>query len=75
MSASLTIFCNILTSPLNSRAEEDLELLQRVPRLIRDMCAASLGPRDALRIRQVEQFVEELLRLGRSAVHKASVGG
>ncbi|KAK6821131.1 fungal-specific transcription factor domain-containing protein [Apiospora arundinis] len=75
MSASLTIFCNILTSPLNSRAEEDLELLQRVPRLMRDMCAPNLGPGDALRIRQVEQFVEELLRLGRSAVHKATVGG
>ncbi|KAK8104740.1 Fungal specific transcription factor [Apiospora kogelbergensis] len=75
MSASLTIFCNVLTSPLNSRAQEDLELLQRVPRLIRDMCPPSMGPGDGLRIAQVEQFVEELLRLGRSAVRKASIGG
>ncbi|KAK7984719.1 hypothetical protein PG988_002341 [Apiospora saccharicola] len=75
MSASLTIFCNILTSPLNSRAGDDLELLQRVPRLIRDMYAPTLGPGDGVRIGLVEQFVEELLRLGRSAVHKAAVGG
>ncbi|KAK8072695.1 fungal specific transcription factor domain-containing protein [Apiospora saccharicola] len=75
MSASLTIFCNILTSPLNSRAGDDLELLQRVPRLIRDMYAPTLGPGDGVRIGLVEQFVEELLRLGRSAAHKAAVGG
>ncbi|KAK7914937.1 hypothetical protein PG985_012640 [Apiospora marii] len=75
MSASLTIFCNILTSPLNSRAGEDLELLQRVPRLIRDMHAPTLGPGDGMRLGLVEQFVEELLRLGRCAVQKTTVGG
>ncbi|KAK7961971.1 uncharacterized protein PG986_002796 [Apiospora aurea] len=76
MSASLTIFCNILTSPLNSQAEQDLELLKRVPRLIRDMCAVPcVSPGDNMRIRQVEQFVEELLRLGRSAVQKAAAEG
>ncbi|KAI9148267.1 Cytochrome P450 monooxygenase cypX [Paramyrothecium foliicola] len=34
MFASLTIFCNILTSPLNSQAEEDLALLRKVPDLL-----------------------------------------
>ncbi|KAK8075457.1 hypothetical protein PG997_010120 [Apiospora hydei] len=76
LSASLTIFCNILTSPLNAQAGEDLELLQRVPRLIRDMCAVPcVSPGDNMRIRQVEQFVEELLRLGRSAVQEAAAEG
>ncbi|KAK6192898.1 hypothetical protein LQW54_013017, partial [Pestalotiopsis sp. IQ-011] len=70
MSASLTIFCNILTSPLNTQAESDLDLLQKVPRLIRDLSTAPLYPVDGFRIRQVEQFVEDLIRLAWSAVTK-----
>lgn len=71
MSASLTIFCNILTTPLNPQAGSDLELLQKVPRLIRDLSTAPLGPIDGIRIRQVEQFIEDLIRLARSAVTNA----
>ena len=72
MSASLTIFCNILTSPLNSRAREDLALFSKVLRLIGGMCTVSPGTTDSLRLRHLQEFVEELLRLGQAAIHKAS---
>ncbi|KAH7303945.1 fungal-specific transcription factor domain-containing protein [Stachybotrys elegans] len=68
MSASLTIFCNILTSPLNPQAEQDLELLNQVPKLISDMCAIPIGATERTRLAQVQQFVEEMLRLSNAAL-------
>ncbi|KXJ85422.1 fungal-specific transcription factor domain-domain-containing protein [Microdochium bolleyi] len=68
VSASLTIFCNILTSPGRPAARDDVVLLGTVPNLIQAM-GSRLGPQtDGQRTTAVQQFTEELSRLARCAV-------
>jgi hypothetical protein len=71
ISASLTIFCNLLLSPLNSQAKEDIQLLQSVPALIKGMHTQLLIPKDGVLLEQIEDFVVELRRLANCAMKKA----
>ncbi|KAH0430332.1 C6 transcription factor [Colletotrichum camelliae] len=71
MSAILTIFCNLLLDPLNAKAEEDMELLQSVPKLIEGMRNRRLTAYEVAHVKMIDEFVLELSRLGTSAIAKA----
>ncbi|KAF9875054.1 C6 transcription factor [Colletotrichum karsti] len=71
MSAILTIFCNLLHEPLNSQAEEDIELLKSVPKLIEGMRNRRLTPHEVSHVNMIDAFVGELTRLGNCAIAKA----
>ncbi|KKA25228.1 C6 transcription factor [Rasamsonia emersonii CBS 393.64] len=71
MSALLTIFCNLLMNPLDPQAIEDLELLSRVPELVKGIRIRQLTLNEILHIKLVDDFVAELIRLGKCAVAKA----
>jgi hypothetical protein len=71
MSALITIFCNLLFNPLDPRASEDLELLNRVPELVKGIRIRQLTLKEILHIKLVDDFVAELTRLGKCAVAKA----
>ncbi|KAI8292754.1 Fusaridione A cluster transcription factor fsdR [Colletotrichum sp. SAR11_240] len=71
MSAILTIFCNLLLDPLNAKAEEDMELLQSVPKLIEGMRNRRLTAYEVAHVKMIDEFVLELTRLGTSAIAKA----
>lgn len=69
--ASLTIFCNILLSPLNPEAEGDTQLLETVPGLIKGMRIRPMDIGERERCEQVERFIFELIRLAKCATAKA----
>ena len=69
--ASLTIFGNVLLSPLNPVAEEDTKLLEQVPGLIEGLRAKRMYAGDRARVEQVQEFVLELVRLAQLAVARA----
>lgn len=71
MSAILTIFCNLLLQPLNPQSEEDIELLNSVPKLIESMRNRHLTPNEVAHVKIVDDFVAELTRLGKRAIAKA----
>ncbi|KAH7176766.1 fungal-specific transcription factor [Dactylonectria macrodidyma] len=70
ISAVTTIFCNLLQNPLDPAAHDDLDLLKTAPDLIRSMRVQQL-PHDILHIKQISNFVAELVRLGNFAIKKA----
>ncbi|KPM43753.1 hypothetical protein AK830_g2739 [Neonectria ditissima] len=70
IAAITTIFCNILLNPLDPAAKDDLELLKTGPELIRRMRVHQL-PHEILHIKQVDNFVAELVRLGSCAIRNA----
>lgn len=74
MTAIVTIFCNILAKPTESQAQSDLCLLRTAPDLIKKMRQRRLTPNEAMHMSQVEDFIMELIRLGRAAVHRAQPG-
>ena len=69
--ASLTIFCNILLSPLNAVAEQDAQLLEQVPGIIEGLRAQRMHREDRGRVEQVQEFLLELVRLAKLAIEKA----
>lgn len=71
MSAILTIFCNLLLDPLNAQAEEDIELMQSVPKLVEGIRSRILTPNEMSHVKMVDAFVSELSRLGKCAIAKA----
>ncbi|TDZ30776.1 putative transcriptional regulatory protein [Colletotrichum spinosum] len=71
MSAIITIFCNLLHEPLNPQAEEDVELLGSVPKLVEGMRNRQLTPSELIHVKMVHSYVGELSRLGRCAISKA----
>ncbi|KAK0368188.1 fungal specific transcription factor [Colletotrichum limetticola] len=71
MSAILTIFCNLLLQPLNPQSEEDIELLNSVPKLVESMRNRHLTPNEVAHVKIVDDFVAELTRLGKRAIAKA----
>ncbi|TLD14521.1 hypothetical protein PspLS_11180 [Pyricularia sp. CBS 133598] len=73
MSAILTIFCNVLLNPLDASAEEDLELLESVENLIKEMRRRrQLTPHEVVNMTMIDEFVAELMRLGNCAILNAS---
>jgi hypothetical protein len=71
VTACLTIFCNILISPLNSSAEDDVKVLQLVPDLVRKLPSRKLSINEMSHIRPIEDFVVELARLAACARQQA----
>ncbi|KAK2793724.1 hypothetical protein FQN52_000676 [Onygenales sp. PD_12] len=72
MSAVLTLFCNLLLNPLDCRATEDLELLSKVPALVRALPISRLTVNELMHIKNLDDFVAELSRLAKCAVAKAT---
>jgi hypothetical protein len=71
MSALLTLFCNVLQSPLDAHITEDLQLLEEAPTLLRDTLSLQLSLNEMIHIKSVEEFMSMLGRLAKCAVEKA----
>ena len=71
MSAIVTIFCYILLHPLHPEADQDLQLLESAPELIKSIRTRKLTYNEMLHVKMVDDFLEELKRLARCAVEKA----
>ncbi|KAK2468585.1 hypothetical protein H9L39_18409 [Fusarium oxysporum f. sp. albedinis] len=70
--AMITLFFNILMHPLHNRAERDLELLKSAADLVNNLPVRRLTPHEVSYMKLVNDFVMELVRLGRSAITKAT---
>ncbi|KAJ4259713.1 hypothetical protein NW762_007644 [Fusarium torreyae] len=70
--AIITLFFNVLMHPLHERAEQDLELLQSAGDLVNSLPVRRLTPHEISYMKMVNDFVVELVRLGRSAIAKAT---
>ncbi|KAK2033708.1 fungal-specific transcription factor domain-containing protein [Colletotrichum zoysiae] len=71
MSAILEIFCNLLLHPLQPQSEEDLELLKSVPVLVKRIRTRNLTEQEVAHVKMIDNFVAELIRLGKCAMVKA----
>ncbi|KAF4968318.1 hypothetical protein FSARC_4263 [Fusarium sarcochroum] len=70
--AMISLFFNILMHPLHERAEEDLELLRSSGDLVNSIPVRRLTSHEVSYMKLVNDFVVELVRLGRSAITKAT---
>lgn len=71
MTAASSLFLNILIDPYNPRARDDLALLDSVPELIKSIRLRRLTQSEMLHLKMVDDFLAELIRLGRSAIEYA----
>ncbi|RMZ91352.1 hypothetical protein DV736_g1379, partial [Chaetothyriales sp. CBS 134916] len=74
MSAVLTVFCNILSYPLNPSARHDISFLEIAPAILhhgRSLSNDALSPGEAVRLRLVTDFLEDLAKLAPLAIKKA----
>ncbi|KAJ4034861.1 hypothetical protein NW761_011352 [Fusarium oxysporum] len=71
--AMITLFFNILMYPLHERAEQDLELLKAAADLINNLPVRRLTTCEVSHMKLINDFVVELVRLGRSAICKANM--
>ncbi|KAG4258696.1 hypothetical protein FPRO06_08102 [Fusarium proliferatum] len=71
--AMITLFFNILLYPLHERAEQDLELLKAAADLINSLPVRRLTTSEVSHMKLINDFVVELVRLGRSAICKATM--
>ena len=71
MLAVLSLFYNILNSPLHPQSLKDLKLLSSVPDMIRKWPMGRVGEKETEQLRLVDELVSELTHLGRGAVNKA----
>jgi len=72
MTAASSLFLSILIDPCNPRARDDLELLDSVPELIKGIRLRRLSQSEMLHLKMVDDFLAELIRLGRSAIEYAN---
>lgn len=72
MSATMTIFGNIMMHPLHPRSREDLQLLNITPELLKKMRPLDWTPNELANMQIIESFVTELIRLGDHAITKAT---
>ncbi|KAH7191523.1 fungal-specific transcription factor domain-containing protein [Fusarium oxysporum] len=70
--AMITLFFNLLMHPLDERAEQDLELLKSAADLVNSLPVQRLTPHEVSYMKDVNDFVLELVRLGRAAIAKAT---
>lgn len=68
ISAIMTLFCYILLTPQDPRALNDLHLLNKVPLLIQAALAHRSHSIEPNHVQFVENFVEDLSRLAKSAI-------
>ncbi|KAF5619460.1 transcriptional activator Mut3p [Fusarium sp. NRRL 52700] len=71
--AMITLFFNILQYPLHERAEQDLELLKAAADLINNLPVRRLTTSEVSHMKLINDFVVELVRLGRCAICKANM--
>ncbi|KAH6707388.1 C6 zinc finger domain-containing protein [Verticillium dahliae] len=72
MSATLTLFCNILLDPCDAQAEDDLDLLCTIPSLIMSIKKSPLTAKEQAYFQEVNEFFAELTRLARCAIDRIS---
>ncbi|EFW99469.1 c6 zinc finger domain containing protein [Grosmannia clavigera kw1407] len=72
MSATMTIFGNIMMHPLHPRSREDLQLLNITPELLKQMRPPDWTPNELANMQIIESFIAELIRLGDNAITKAT---
>ena len=72
MSAIITLFCSIIMEPLGETAKGDLERLESATKLIMSIPARSEAKStdERIQFQMVEDFLDELIRLGRCAITK-----
>ncbi|PVI07407.1 hypothetical protein DM02DRAFT_608957 [Periconia macrospinosa] len=70
--AALSLFYNILNSPLHQQSLKDLELLSSVADIIREWPMGRMGEREKGELMLIDEMVRELTQLGQSAVSKAA---
>ncbi|CAG8125503.1 unnamed protein product [Penicillium olsonii] len=73
LTATLTLFCNILKDPLNQQSPQDVMTLHNVPSLLNNIPIRNLTPAEIIHLRFLNGFTSELARLGRCAMDKAQV--
>jgi hypothetical protein len=74
MTAILTLFYSILHRPLELQSHQDLELLSSVPDMIRNIPVRRLTKNEINQIQLIDELVEQLTTLGKSAINKAKQG-
>lgn len=72
MTAILTLFYSVLDRPLDPQSLKDLELSAALPTMVRNIPVRRLSQREVTQIQLIDELVEELTRLGRCAIDKAS---
>ncbi|KAK0641048.1 fungal-specific transcription factor domain-containing protein [Cercophora newfieldiana] len=75
MSAVVTIFCNLLWDPLHPRAQDDLDLLDAAPDLMRCIRRQGMTESEIVHQRVADNLLAELACLGRHAVVRARQEG
>ncbi|KAJ5732220.1 transcriptional regulator family: Fungal Specific TF [Penicillium malachiteum] len=71
MSALLSIFCSILSNPLDPRSRDDLDRLQMATKMMERIFPRKLPNNEVVHLRMVADFVIELKRLAECAIDKA----
>ncbi|PVH79632.1 hypothetical protein DL98DRAFT_492709 [Cadophora sp. DSE1049] len=74
ISASLTLFCNILLNPLDPRNTDDLQLLDEAPVRTSEQLSSQFSDNGMFHVKLVEGFIVELGRLATCAMDKARKG-
>ncbi|KAJ5917491.1 hypothetical protein N7466_011045 [Penicillium verhagenii] len=72
--AATSLFLNILIHPLDSQAQQDLELLISAANLIRNLPSTNLTVSESTRIQETGSFLRRFVWLGSCAVNKAEGG-
>lgn len=70
----MTLFVNILIHPLYERAFSDLDLLASTFRFLQNTPFLTLTPHETNLLQRLNNFMMELVRLGKCAVWKAKKG-
>lgn len=71
ITAVLTLFCNILSDPLDPDNDQDIDLLQNVPSLIRKIPIRKFTIGEVVHLKFLDGFTAELAGIGASAMSKA----
>lgn len=71
MSASISLFCNVLLDPLNPRAADDLALISRAPASIFQLSTKQPSRKEMAQYDSLIRFIAELSRLASQAIQNA----
>ena len=71
MSALLSIFCSILSNPLDPRSRDDLDRLNIATVMMNRIFSKKAGTNEVNQLKMVADFVTELKQLAECAIDKA----
>lgn len=74
LTSFFTIFCNILLEPLSGSAKTDLWLLECLADVVRRRFLREASDTGKVHAKVVNDFTDDLIRLGRSAIANAEKG-